>query len=437
MRRVALAAVFGVLSALRAGADVPVEDPVLYRHTGPDTGRPAGVLADGRTGAIADFQHAVNLILLACGEDLRLEPDGRFGVQTRTAIALAATCPPIAARLPEGSAAHEGAITQAFWELLLPDRPVPDARTRARALLLAFEGTEIASPAEWNFCQNNSEIYDPLAEDPTCYTNDRASYLTWGPNGATAGHGHEILAILARVERLDRALVDTAFGAEAGALRRMFDLQITPESDDELRRYLCGIYVDFPRRQAWSQGFAALGSRAEVRAIYAALYESASFDGGKIRTFMDAWRDAGLEPTEIDFAFFADRAAHTRVRNVEVRRILRRVLSAGDALTPAEIRRRFSRLARVSNLSQRGPRLGRDVAFFVDAFEPVLSRAERHNWRSRGARRAAAAGLSDERPAPPFVAGPRDDWQATGLRPLTPDEAALCPAPVLNPRRPA
>lgn len=425
--------------ALAGGArgDVPAADPVLYRYAGPSEGEPRGVLADGATGRIAALQRAVNLALMACGEGEGIEADGMFGRRTQRAVARAAACPAIRAQLPEGSAAGEGAATEALWALLLPGLPPPDAAARARALLLAFEGTDITRPAMWNFCQNNRTLYDATAEDPVCYSNDPASYLTWGPHGATAGHGHEILSILGRLDLLDPLLVDEAFGDEAAAVRRMGDLRIEPSDDDELRRYLCGVYADPDRRLAWSEGFARLGARPVVRAVYEAVYTSASFDGGKMRTFVNAWRDAGLQPTEIDYAFFADRAAHTRVRNVEVRRLLRRVLAAlPDSPTPAQVRRGYARVARVTNASQRVARLGRDVAFYVDELEGVLTRAERHAWESRGARRASAAGLSDARPAPELRIGPPDPWRATGLRPLTRDEAALCPAPVLNPRPP-
>ena len=425
--------------ALASGAwgDVPAGDTVLYRYSGPAEGEPQGVLADGTTGRIAALQRAVNLALLACGEGEGIEADGMFGRRTQRAVAQAAACPAIRALLPEGSAASEGAATEALWTLLLPGLPPPDAATRARALLLAFEGTDITRPAMWNFCQNNRTLYDATGENPVCYTNDPASYLTWGPHGATAGHGHEILSILGRLDALDPLLLGEAFGEEAVSVRRMADLRIEPGDDGELRRYLCGVYADPARRAAWSEGFARLGARPSVRAVYDAVYASATFDGGKIRTFVNAWRDAGLQPTEIDYAFFADRAAHTRVRNVEVRRLLRRVLAALPANpAPALVRRGYARAARVTNASQRGARLGRDVAFYVDALEGVLTRSERHAWEGRGARRASAAGLSDARPAPALRVGPPDSWRATGLRPLTRDEAALCPAPVLHPRLP-
>lgn len=433
--RLAVLSCLALASAARA--DAPPGDPVLYRYTGPAEGEPRGVVADGATGRIAALQRAVNLALLACDGGEAIEVDGRFGRRTQRAVAEAAACPAIGARLPEGSPATEGAVTEALWSLLLPGLPPPDAVTRSRALLLAFEGTDITEPAQWNFCQNNRETYDARAADPRCYTNDPASYLTWGPHGATAGYGHEILSILARLDLIDPMLIDEAFGDEAAAVRRLSDLRIEADDDSELQLYLCGVYVDPARRLAWAEGFGRLGARPAVRAVYDAVYASASFDGGKIRTFVNAWRDAGLAPTEIDYAFFADRAAHTRVRNVEVRRLLRRVLAAlPEHPSPAQVRRGYARAARVTNASQRRARLGRDVTFYVDALENVLTRAERHAWESRGARRASAAGLSDARPAPPLRVGPRDPWRATGLRPLTRDEAALCPAPVRHPRMP-
>ncbi|WP_068303360.1 hypothetical protein [Pararhodobacter sp. CCB-MM2] len=425
-----------VVAAVPAPEPSPPPDPVLYQYTGPMDGEAEGVLVDGRSGHIARFQHALNVALMACGLEGEIGTDGMFGPRTRAAITRLAGCAPFDQRLTPDSPAREGAITEGLWQLLVPGEAPPDALARTRAILLAFEGTDITRGAQWNFCQNNIEIYDPEAEDPTCYTNDRFSYLTWGPNGATAGHGREILAILHRTELLDPTLLDAAFDDEAEAVRRLFDLRLPAGDDSEMRQYLCGIYVDLPRRRQWTRGFARLGERPEVRAIYTGVYRSASYDGGKIRTFLRAWRDAGLEPTEIDLAFFIDRAAHTSVRNIEVRRLLRQVLARGSGLTPAQIRRGFSRLARVANATQQGPRQGRDVAFYVDALEPVLTAPERRNWERSGARRASALGLSDDRPAPEIRIGPRDAWQATGLRPLTHAEADLCPAPVLNPSLP-
>lgn len=421
-----------------ARAQEAASDPVLYQYPGPAEGEAAGVLVDGASGPVARFQHALNVALMLCGAETEIVPDGMFGPRTRAAIARAAECPGLTERLGADSPARAGAITEGLWRLLLPGEAPPGPATRIRALLLAFEGTDITAPAQWNFCQNNTEIYDPEAEDPTCYTNDRYSYLTWGPNGATAGHGREILAILRRSDALDPGLMDLAFGTEAPAVRRLFDLSLPPGDDSEMRRYLCGIYVDLPRRRQWSAGFAELGRRPEVRAIYANVYASESYDGGKIRTFLEAWRDAGLEPTEIDLAFFTDRAAHTRVRNIEVRRILRQVLARAAEQTPAQIRRGYSRLARVSNGSQQEARRGRDAAFFVDAPEITLSPAERSGWERTGSRRASSVGLSDARPAPPVRILPPDRSSATGLQPLTHAEAALCPAPVLHPvmRRP-
>ncbi len=421
----------------QAGDPPPPPDPVLYAYSGPEQGEVEGILIDGARGHIATFQHALNVALLGCDAGIGIDPDGMFGPRTRQAIRRLAECEGIAARLPENSAARDGAITQALWSLLVPMQPPPGPRARARALLLSFEGTDITEPARWNFCQNNRETYDPRAEDPTCLTNDRWSYLTWGPNGATAGHGREILAILARVERFDADLIDRAFATEADAVRRMFDLSLPLGDDSELRRYLCGVYADPERREYWAQGFADLGRSPEVRSIYRRLYDSASFDGGKIRTFLEAWRHAGLEPTEVDFAFFSDRAAHTAVRNVEIRRILRRIMARGGAeMTPAQIRRAFARQALVSNRSQRGPRMGRDVTYYIDALDDSLTRAERLNWERVGARRASAVGLSDARPAPDLRVGPPDRWRARGTRPLTEAEASSCPAPILNPRAP-
>ena len=86
--------------------------------------------------------------------------------------------------------------------------------------------------------------------------------------------------------------------------------------------------------------------------------------------------------------------------------------------------------------NQRKDRLGRDIAFYIDAIgEDALSEEERAAWRARGARNAAAIGLSDERAAPAFTPAPAiANAMPTGD--ITQAEQTLCPAAVLNPQRP-
>ena len=96
---------------------------------------------------------------------------------------------------------------------------------------------------------------------PICYTKDPTSYLTWGPNGAIAGHGREVQNIIAQVAKTDPGLIDAGFAAEAGAVKRMLTL---PEAGRATEICLCGVWADPARRKAWTAGFQAFGGKIDA-----------------------------------------------------------------------------------------------------------------------------------------------------------------------------
>lgn len=391
------------------------EDRVLYRYT-------ATATFDGAFGPVARAQQAIEARLKACGAPTSLGAYGWFGPKTRQAIIKLAACPGVAAALPADSTARTGDLTQALWAAVVGG-PEPDLSARALSLTLSFEDTDYTR-AEWNFCQSKP-LYDPVLGEGVCYSNDRKSYVTWGPNGATAGHGREIQYVLSRVG--DPALVASSFAEEAPAVLRLL---LLPEGGRATEIYLCGIWAEPARREAWRAGFRRFGAAAAVRQAYGELYRSTSFDGGKIAAFHKAYEDRGLTVTEIDFAFFVDRAAHTSVAYDAVFAALQ------PGLTNAEARRRIAQQLRPGNPDQKRDRLGRDVAYYVDAFPAAgLTPDERSAWDDRGRRRASDVGLSDERAAPAFSPGPAiPALPATAS--LTPAEIAACPAAVLDTQPP-
>lgn len=389
------------------------EDPVLYQYSQTPT-------FDGEFGPIAAVQRAIGDRLQACGSRRRLDPDGRFGRAARDALAELASCRMVSAKLPEGSAATRGALTEAMWKALL-DTPAPGVAERARSLMLSFEATDYTR-AEWNFCQSRP-AYDPAHGQTVCHSNDRKSYLTWGPNGATAGHGREVQNVLHAVDTLDETLIDSSFGGEAAAVRRMLEI---PEAGRATETFLCGVWVDPARREIWAAGFRRLGQVSAVRRAYDDLYRSSSFDGGKIAAFQRAYTEKGYTPTEVDFAFFTDRAAHTSVGHAALAAVIPRGLSNW------KVRRRIALQLRAGNANQREDRLGRDVAFYVDAASQAeLGAEERTAWRKRGARRASDVGLSDSRLAAPFAPAPAIA-PPPASEVLTAAERAACPAAVLD-----
>ena len=198
--------------ALTLLAATPSRADILYRFG-------QGVLFDGRFGPIAKAQARVNAALIACSKPGTIEADGKFGQGTRTALVALAQCPAFAPKLAADADARAGALTQAYWDALVSEA-APSVDDRSRTLMLTYEATDYTR-MEWNYCQSRP-LYDPPAGRRTCFSNDPRSYLTWGPNGATAGGGREVQLILQAVDAATPALIDEHFGSEANAVRRMF-----------------------------------------------------------------------------------------------------------------------------------------------------------------------------------------------------------------------
>ena len=424
--KISAAALIGLgFSGLSAHAD-----QVLYQYNG-------WLIKDGKSGSVAELQAALNPILEACESDRRLTADGLFGNGTKTAIIEASACATLSDHLDEDSAARQGAITEALWGLVLPDEDVPSVGKRAAALKLTFENTDY-DRMQWNFCQNRP-FYAPQSGQPVCFSNDRASFITWGPSGATAGHGREVQAILnlfLEREDADEALSD-AFGEETENVRRMLTLRHEPNGP--LETYLCSVWMDRTQRDAWRAGFKTLGANKHIQTAYRTIYSSSSFDGGKINKFYKVWTDEAydLPVTELDHAWFLDRATHMSISESKLRTAMATLKEeTGDDWPPsaAAIRQYISLNVRPSN--QRTDRLGRDIAYYVTAIgEENLSADESSAWTRRGKRNAIDVGLSDERTMPAFApAASQPHPMPTGT--LTAAEQGACPAAVLNPQRP-
>lgn len=408
-------------------------DDVLYEYGG-------WLIRDGKSGSVAKFQAGLSDALAECGSNTRLSPDGLYGNGTRKAIVEAAACETISAQLDTDSSARSGAITEALWSIVLPDAAVPSVSQRAASLKLTFEATDY-DRMQWNFCQN-TPFYRPSEDQNECHSNDKRSYITWGPNGATAGWGREVQAILNRYLETpaNGTAFDHAFGNEAPAVRRMLTLE--DSSNGSLETYLCGVWMDKSRRDSWTSGFKTLGRSPDVRTAYRDIYGSASFDAGKIAAFYKIWQSEAfaLPVTEIDHAFFTDRAAHMgmgRATRQKIRDALTELKqSSGEdwPVSAAEVRRHIAKRVLPGNAKIKKDRLGRDAAFFVEGIGKAnLSELETTAWADRGRRNVIHIGMSDVRTMPDFVPNPAISNPApTGT--VTEAERALCPAVVLNPQ---
>jgi hypothetical protein len=411
---------FALVLLVLSGEAAAAQDPILFR-------RGDKTIFDGRFGALFRAQASIDSALVACGST-PIGSDGRFGNATRDGVRRLVACPGFAERIAEDSAAREGAITQSLWEALPGAGPPPGVAERAMSLVLTYEATDYGD-LEWNFCQNGA--WSPGPPEKPCRTNDPGSFITWGPRGATAGGGREVQWVLWRIERSHPALIDAAFGAEAPAVRSLLSADKA-----STRSALCAIYLDPARRAAWTRAFAELGGNPSVRTAYDAHYDSDRSDGSKMARFAATYAELGLAPTEVDYAFFLDRATHSSGLRVDAAAAAAAIRSwlaqRGWTLAPANVRRAIS--GRYPTRNQTADRLGRDVAFFVDAVGvDNLTATERSAWRKRGPLRASDVGLSDARPGPPIA--PTDAGAGPGSgSALTPLPA--CPASVLDPLPP-
>ena len=385
------------------------------------------------------------------------QPNGKVGRETRQGIRRALACPTLR-QVPESSPAREGILTESVWRAVMGDEPLPTVRDRADALVLSFESTDFGELPEWNFCQDNIPSLprqsDRWASDFVCYNaGDPCAFLTWGPRGATAGLGREIQLILSMIWKENPALIERAFGAEAGNLQRFFRLKGGGNkgcyAETPLKRFLCAIWMDPTRSTRWENALVELGQVPVARDAYARLYAMREFDGEKLRTFFELWQKLGLTPSEIDYAFFMDRITHLGgppegggLTVVEALTACMREEHSAISVNGAA-RRCLARLQ--PHETQPDYRLGRDVAYYLEAYgRGALSQSEIQTWANYVPLSAIHTfNLSDEKPAQ------RED--ATSLSTLgsdlaLPDSSDLapidlgdCPATVISPvpRKPA
>lgn len=398
-------------------------DPVIARYDGV-------TLRGGKFGYLAEVQKALNQLPLACRPTQQLSTDGQFGPGMRTAIVKATACPSFR-NLAADSAARQGALTEAFWSVLFPGRDKPSVHERAMAIVLTQEATDY-DVAEWNICQSRP-AYNPTQGQPVCFSNDPHSFLTWGPRGATAGNGAEIQQIVFAIDSdpSTKAILDSSFGSTASLVRRLTRLNA---SDTE--RFLCTAWLDPQSRQDWKSGFALFGASPQVIRVYETVYASSAYDGGKIAQFYRLYQQAGITPSEVDYAFMVDRATQSSAPSKQIMVAAQAAMAnAGANATPAALRRWLALNFRPA--PQSADRLGRDVVFYVDAFEQNLSLEEQSAWKKRNPIRSSDAGLTDSVPLANFQA-PKLAYQAPprGSESLTQAERAACPAAVLNPKAP-
>ncbi len=442
-------------AALLAG---PTASPAAARADGILLNPARYEILGGRYSPFAAFQTNLQRVLDQCGKG---EPPitsagedgaGRLGSGTRYGIQRALECPALR-DVPADSPARDGVLTEAVWHAVMGEAPTPTVQDRAHAMVLSFEATDFGDPPEWNLCQDGERRRQgngkAAASDLVCYNeSDPCSFVTWGPRGATAGAGREIQLILWMVSKRDPALLQKAFGAEYPNLRRFFQLKGGGKSkcdgDIPLKRFVCAVWMDQSRRKLWEQALIALGHSALVRKTYDELYTLSEFDGIKLQDYYAVWRELGLKPSEIDYAFFLDRVTHLGGPPEEDNAIARLGKCVHEerpkALTPNAAARRC--LARQQpHETQPELRLARDVAYYLDSYpEGALSEREISTWAGYVPISATYNfGLSDGQTVTIHEAPPQSslgtDLPHAQSTELTSAELKACPASVLSPIR--
>lgn len=364
--------------------------------------------------------------------------DGIVGAKTRQAIIDLQPCLNAAARSAVG-AENYGAITVGLWRLLMPaSMPPPDAITRANHLTFALEGTDY-DVIQFNFCQSRNPRSGKtfLEGDPYCHTNDPRAYLTWGPRGATAGAGAEIQQILFAAERANPGLLQTVFGPFTEDMHRL-----ALGNNDAAFDVLCAIWVDDQKRYEFARRFAAYGARPEVQDAYHRVYDAVNADGGKVARFFKLYNALKpvikRDPTEIDLAFFIDRATHGSVPPGDISDLVDRMTKFAtrtrDVPSPGELRKQLA--AWLPSHHKYNDRLARDAIFLVDDPEVVVSDAHRRMWLQRSGLKASDFGLSDSRNVASYpVAAPTGYEKIEKFYTVLPKDARACPDTVRRARK--
>ena len=410
-------------------------DQVLYRFEN-------RALTLGRYGSVSGFQRKLFVEAARCKKGpvaVYGKADGIVGAKTRQAIVDLQPCLNSAVRAAVGAEQY-GAITVGLWRLLMPaDISPPGAIERANQLTFALEGTDY-DVIQFNFCQSKNPRSGKrfLEGDPYCHTNDPRAYLTWGPRGATAGAGAEIQQIIFASERANPGLLQSVFGPLTEDMHRL-----ALGNNDAAFDILCSIWIDDAQREDFKRRFADYGAREEVQRAYRQVYDAANADGGKIARFFKLYGALRpiikRDPTEIDLAFFIDRATHGSVPPGDISQLVDRMTSFATRTrnlpSPGELRKQLA--AWLPTHHKYNDRLARDAIFLIDDPDVILSDAHRRMWQQRSGLKASDFGLSDQRQIASYpVAAPTGYEKIEKFYTVLPEDKRACPLTVRSARRP-
>lgn len=374
------------------------DDQILFRPSA------SAQIRDSRFGPLQAFQVRLAAAAAKCGFPVNAPDafaDGVAGRNTAALIKRLARCPSISSVLDANDASLQGYITTAFWGAVAPDLAVPAATARAAIMSGANEGTDYTK-VEFNVGTKDPGI------------------ITWGPQGATAGQAFQVQRIIRKIDQQLPGTIDAAFISEAQPIRKFMATATVPTATAAVQ----SVANDPARKALWIQGFIALGNKGEVRAIYDAEMagkNAAGINEAVADFFRSYWSNCWM-PTEVDAAFFLDRAVQITVYQAMTDAAVANVVAAqkklGKQFSPAERRRAIAANFQGQNQDFVGDRLARDVAFYIDGLggkaltnetlmalrmatttPPVQLNNELTKWHKRTGRSALDYGLIDGRMA--------------------------------------
>lgn len=341
------------------------------------------LINSGKWGLVAQLQSALSKALAECGKP-GVAADGLLGNDTRSGLRRLAACEGFSGFGIGRGQVSDGRVTVELWQALVGEQ-APDVLERSFTIWLSHEDTDY-DRVEFNFTSG---------DDPSPHPVDPYSYLTWGPYGATVGHGGEIQQIL--TAPVVRVQLRACFGE-----REMPKVEaLLPLRKGDAGQLIQEIVRDATRRELWRGAFDCLGESEIVRQAYdqAAFGTGSTWVLSQMRKLYTLIPDSSEQATDIDFAFFVDIAMHASVGQERVEGIRAALQEEerqiGRALTAPERRRAIGNefVRRINNDRQRRTRLGRNVTFYVDALS--LSEEERAAWSGYKGLKASQLGLTD------------------------------------------
>ncbi|MCI3134299.1 hypothetical protein [Phenylobacterium aquaticum] len=287
----------------------------------------------------------------------------------------------------------DAALPEKVWSRLLKDQPPPTPLDRAK--VLAFG----AAPLTPDY---DRTIWD-WDRGAGWTSADPDSILSWGPFKATAGHGCTLQKALSALvaQPAAAALVREHFEGETAVLERLLD-RTDPDWCAHQAAVLKPVFDDPERREEFRVIFARLAAHPEIRAGYDAYFLGpAGYLAGRMGRYYSLYAQAGLTPTETDFAFFLDRSLdYPPLGDALTAQLLPLLKAAGPDTWKA--RRIIANQTPFTSPGARSFQIGRDAVYWVDAVgQAGLDPVEASSWVRNSRLKASDVGLTERPYAPP------------------------------------